>query len=123
VRVVVFEREGRWLWARVQGTAGETTTAAAEAAATPVPPERIAQMERVIAGVELASSASPYPQCPHLRVDTTTRHVEASGCIDGGGMRAPDAPEPSSNRHEAAWRLLQLLPAPPESPVGQRPAL
>jgi hypothetical protein len=119
VRVVVFQRDGRWFAARVQGTEDETTTAIAEAAATPIAVERIAQMELVIAGIEMSPSASPYAACPRLVVDTTARHFESGGCVDGEGMRDPNAPEPSTNRYEVAWRLLQLLPRPPASPLGE----
>lgn len=118
IRVVVFQRDGEWVAARVQGSEEETTTALAEQAATPFPAERVAQIVRVVAGVEMMPSVAPYAQCPHLVVDTSLRHFEASGCVEGRGLRAPEAPEPSGNRYEAAYRLLHLLPPPP---IGGHP--
>lgn len=118
VRVAVFERSGAFFAGRVEGSGGPSaadacSVAAVEAAATPIPAERVAQMERVIAGVDLMPTVSPYPMCPHLKIETSTRHVEAGGCFDHEGYRAADSAEPSTNRFEATARLLALLPQPP----------
>lgn len=137
VRVAVFERDGAFFAGRVESSGARTpgapdpcSIAAAEASATPIARDRVAQMERVIAGVDLFPSISPYETCPKLTIRTSTRTVEAGGCLDREGYRGAESPEPSATREEATVRLLALMPAPPEAtPVaaalgqGTRPAL